>query len=120
MTLETKLIRAVRAALTVPLTPAPARSGAPSAVYRCHPGRSDGSLATADITVRVFHHSPEEALRELSRLRKTLLTDGDSGVVGKGADTLILCETDNGGLSGAVSGTGLYVVQAGFTAQGRV
>jgi hypothetical protein len=104
----------------VPLTPAPQKKAIPSAVYRCHPGYCDGSLLTADLTVRVFHYSPEEAEKELSRLRKALLRDGDSGVIGTGADTLILCETDKGGAAGAIPGTPLYYVQAGFTAQGRV
>ncbi len=119
MTLQQRLIRAVEGVLTVPLTPAPGRRAVPSAVYRCHPGYSDGSLLTADLTLRVFHHTPEEAENELSRLRRRLLRDGDSGVIGQGADTLVLCETDKGGAAGHVRGTDLYYVQAGFTAQGR-
>lgn len=119
MTMQQRLIREIGRVLTVPLSPAPGRQAVPSAVYRCHPGYSDGSLLTADVTLRVFHYTPEEAEEELSRLRRALLRDGDSGVIGRGGEALILMETDKGGASGHVRGTDLYYVQAGFTAQGR-
>ena len=119
MQMHDRLMAAVRDALTVPLTPAPGRIGEPSAVYRCRPGRSDGALCTERLTVRVFHNSPAEAMEEIDALRRALVSDGDTGIVGTGGDALVICETDEGAAAGYVRGTALYYVQAGFEALGR-
>ena len=114
-----RLMAAVRDALGVPLIPAPGYLGVPSAVYRCRPGRSDGALCTLRLTVRVFHNSPAEAMAELAALRRALVSDGDTGIVGLGGDAIVICETDEGSAAGRIRGTDLYYAQAGFEAQGR-
>ena len=119
MKMHDLLLDAIKQALRVPLSPAPGYTIAPSAVYRFYPGRSDGSLSTARLTVRVFHRSVAAAVAEIDGLRRALLHDGDTGVVGTGCDTLVVCGTDEGGRCGHVRGTDLYFVQAGFAVQGR-
>jgi len=119
MEMHDLLTKALRSALTVPLAPAPGRLGEPSAVYRYRPGRSDGALQTAHLTVRVFHRTPSEAAAELAAVRKKLSADGDSGVVGEGGGALVICGTDEGGAAGRVRGMDLYYVQAGFEVLGR-
>lgn len=119
MSMHDRLLAAAGDALRVPLSPAPGYTVSPAAVYRFYPGRSDGSLCTARLTVRVFHRSVTEAMAEIDRLRRVLLHDGDTGIVGTGGDAIVVCETDEGGRSGHVRGTDLYFVQAGFEAQGR-
>lgn len=119
MEMHDRLIAAAKAALTVPLSPAPGRCGTPSAVYRYTPGRSDGALCTARLEVRVFHESPSLAAREITALRRALVADGDTGVVGEGGDALVICQTDEGGASGYARGTGLYFIKAGFEVEGR-
>ena len=114
-----RVVKAASAALTVPLSPAPGKSLSPSAVYRYYPGRGDGALRTARFEVRVFHRSPDAAAAEISALQRALLADGDTGVVGIGADSLVICGTKEGGRGGYVRGCGLYYLQAGFEIQGR-
>ncbi len=119
MKMHNLLIETAKDILSVPLTPAPGYTAAPSAVYRFYPGHSDGALCTGRLTVRVFHRSVSAAMSEIDRLRRAFLHDGDSGVVGTGGDTLVVCGTDEGGRAGHVRGTDLYYVQAGFDVQGR-
>lgn len=119
MKMHDRLLAAAKEALGVPLVPAPGRSAAPGAVYRLYPGRSDGALSTARLTVRVFHRSVSAAMAEIDNLRHAFLHDGDTGIVGTGGDALIVCGTDEGGRAGHVRGTDLYFVQAGFEVQGR-
>lgn len=119
MAMYDMLLTAVKNALRVPLFPAPGRTVAPGAVYRFYPGRSDGALCTARLNVRVFHRSVADAMAEIDRLRRALLSDGDTGIVGTGGDALVVCGTDEGGRAGRVRGTDLYFVQAGFAVQGR-
>lgn len=120
MKMHDLLLKAASGALGVPLVPAPGRTLSPGAVYRFYPGRSDGALCTARLTVRVFHRSVAAAMAEIDKLRRALLHDGDTGIVGTGGDTLVICETDEGGRAGHVRGTDLYFVQAGFEVQGRM
>lgn len=119
MKMHDRLIKAASRALHVPLYAAPGVLGVPSAVYRYYPLRSDGSLCTARLEVRVFHTSLSAAAAELEALRDAIVSDGDTGIVGSGGDTLVICQTDEGARSGYVRGTGLYYVKAGFEAQGR-
>ena len=58
------IVSAAAAALTVPLTPAPARQIPPCAVYRYYPAGSDGMKGSAVFTVRVFASTVEEAAAE--------------------------------------------------------
>ena len=115
-----RLVSAAAKALGVPLLPAPGNVGAPSAVYRYYPGKSDGALCTARLEVRVFHTSVSAAAAEIEALRRAIVSDGDTGIVGEGGDTVVVCQSDEGAHSGSVRGTGLYFVKAGFEAQGRV
>ncbi len=114
-----ELLRAARAALTVPLTPAPAKGLSPAAIYRFQPAEADGAHARGHFTVRVFHTSPEAAFLEIRRLRRALVSDGDLGRVGVGADALRIYETKEGGAFGYVRDTSLCYVQAGFFVEGR-
>lgn len=113
------LVQTARDHLSVPLTPAPGYAAVPSAVYRFYPGRCDGALCTGRLTVRVFHRTVSDAMSEIDRLRRALLRDGDTGIVGSGGDAVVVCGTEEGGRAGHVRGTDLYFVQAGFEAQGR-
>lgn len=119
MKMHDLLLGAAKDALRVPLSPAPGYTAAPSAVYRFYPGRCDGALCTARLTVRVFHRSVAAAMAEIDSLRRALLHDGDTGILGTGGDTIVVCGTDEGGRAGHVRGTDLYFVQAGFEVQGR-
>lgn len=114
------VVKAAASALSVPLIPAPSRTLAPAAVYRYYPGKSDGALATARLTVRVFHHTVSKAAAEIDALSRALLADGDTGVIGEGGDTLVICRTKEGGHAGHVRGTDLCFLQAGFEIQGRI
>ena len=113
------IVSAAAAALTVPLTPAPARQAPPCAVYRYYPAGSDGSIQTAIFTVRVFASTAEAAANELGRLRRTLVSDGDIGRIGDANDPCLVRETAQHALSGYVRGAGIYYLQAGFTISGR-
>ena len=113
------VVSAASAALTVPLTPAPARQAPPCAVYRYYPSGSDGMKRSAIFTVRVFAPTVEAAEEELNRLRRALVSDGDMGRIGDADDPLLAQETSHHSLSGYVRGTGIYFLQAGFTISGR-
>ena len=113
------IVSAAEAALTVPLTPAPARQAPPCAIYRYYPTASDGAKQTAIFTVRVFASTVERAAGELSRLRRALVSDGDLGLIGDAANLLLVRETAHHALSGYVRLAGVYFVQAGFTISGR-
>lgn len=113
------VVSAASAALTVPLTPAPARQAPPCAVYRYYPSGSDGSVQTAVFTVRVFAPTVVAAANELGRLRRALVSDGDMGRIGDAADPILVRETAQHALSGYVRGAGIYFLQAGFTISGR-
>ena len=119
MKMHEQLLRTASSALSVPLSAGPGRIGVPSAVYKYRIGRSDGALCVAHLTVRVFHHSVNEAAAEIDALRRALIADGDTGIVGSGGDAIVVCGTDEGSACGYVRGTGLYFVQAGFEAEGR-
>ena len=108
------ITRAAEAALHVPLMPAPARGILPCAAYRFYPGESDGAMARSRFEVRVFAATPEEAVRELSALRRSLVSDGDSGALEDENGTILICETSEGGGAGYVRGCGMYFVKAGF------
>ncbi len=120
MSIQERLIEAARRALHVPLLPAPGSLGIPSAVYRCMPGKSDGALCAARLEVRVFHRSPSAAAEEIDALSRAIVSDGDTGIVGEGGDTLVVCRTDNGADSGYIRAAELYFVKAAFETQGRV
>lgn len=120
MNMHDRLIHAAARALHVSLSPAPAKAGKPAAVYRYYPGKSDGALCTARLEVRVFHDSLGAAAAEIDALTQAIVSDGDTGIVGSGGDTIVVCRSDEGAHSGFVRGTGLYFVKAGFDAQGRV
>lgn len=113
------IVSAAAAALTVPLTPAPARQVPPCAVYRYYPAGSDGMKSSAVFTVRVFASTVEDAAEELSRLRRALVSDGDAGRIGDINDPCLVRETAQHALSGYVRGAGIYFLQAGFTISGR-
>ena len=113
------IVSAAAAALTTPLTPAPARQAPPCAVYRYYPCGSDGMKSTAMFTVRVFASTVEAAANELSRLRRALVSDGDMGRIGNEKDPYLVRETAQYALSGYVRGAGIYFIQAGFTISGR-
>lgn len=113
------VVSAAAAALTVPLTPAPARQAPPCAVYRYYPAGSDGAKGNAVFTVRVFATTVEAAAKELSRLRRALVSDGDIGRIGDKADPCLVRETAQHAHSGYVRGAGIYFLQAGFTISGR-
>ena len=113
------IVSAAAAALTVPLTPAPARQVPPCAVYRYYPAGSDGMEGSAVFTVRVFASTVEDAAEELSRLRRALVSDGDAGRIGDINDPCLVRETAQHALSGYVRGAGIYFLQAGFTISGR-
>ena len=113
------IVSAAAAALTVPLTPAPARQVPPCAVYRYYPAGSDGMKGSAVFTVRVFASTVEDAAEELSRLRRALVSDGDAGRIGDIDDPCLVRETAQHALSGYVRGAGIYFLQAGFTISGR-
>lgn len=113
------IVSAAAAALTVPLTPAPARQVPPCAVYRYYPAGSDGMKGSAVFTVRVFASTVEDAAEELSRLRRALVSDGDAGRIGDINDPCLVRETAQHALSGYVRGAGIYFLQAGFTISGR-
>lgn len=119
MSMFSCVIGAAAAALPVPLRPAPARGGAPCAVYRYRPGRSDGAMAAARLEVRVFARSAAEAAGALEGLRRAIVTDGDSGGIGTDGAALVVRETDEGGECGYVRGSGLYYMQTGFDIRGR-
>ncbi|MBQ8746395.1 MAG: hypothetical protein IJZ08_00830 [Clostridia bacterium] len=120
MNIQDRLIEAAARALHVPLMPAPGGLGVPSAVYRCFPGRSDGALCAARLEVRVFHHSLSAAAEEIEALSRAIVSDGDTGILGKGGDSLVVCRTADGAGSGYLRGTDLYFVKAAFEAEGRV
>ena len=113
------IVSAAAAALTVPLTPAPARQVPPCAVYRYYPAGSDGMKGSAVFTVRVFASTVEDAAEELSRLRRALVSDGDAGRIGDINDPCLVRETAQHALSGYVREAGIYFLQAGFTISGR-
>lgn len=113
------IVSAAAAALTVPLTPAPARQIPPCAVYRYYPAGSDGMKGSAVFTVRVFASTVEDAAEELSRLRRALVSDGDAGRIGDINDPCLVRETAQHALSGYVRGAGIYFLQAGFTISDR-
>ena len=113
------IVSAAAAALTVPLTPAPARQVPPCAVYRYYPAGSDGMKGSAVFTVRVFASTVEDAAEELSRLRRALVSDGDAGRIGDIDDPCLVRETAQHALSGYVRRAGIYFLQAGFTISGR-
>jgi hypothetical protein len=113
------IVSAAAAALTVPLTPAPARQIPPCAVYRYYPAGSDGMKGSAVFTVRVFASTVEDAAEELSRLRRALVSDGDAGRIGDINDPCLVRETAQHALSGYVREAGIYFLQAGFTISGR-
>ena len=113
------IVSAAAAALSVPLTPAPARQVPPCAVYRYYPAGSDGMKGSAVFTVRVFASTVEDAAEELSRLRRALVSDGDAGRIGDINDPCLVRETAQHALSGYVRGAGIYFLQAGFTISGR-
>ena len=113
------IVSAAAAALTTPLTPAPARQHPPCAVYRYYPAGSDGMKGSAVFTVRVFASTVEDAAEELSRLRRALVSDGDAGRIGDINDPCLVRETAQHALSGYVRGAGIYFLQAGFTISGR-
>lgn len=113
------IVSAAAAALTVPLTPAPARKIPPCAVYRYYPAGSDGMKGSAVFTVRVFASTVEEAAAELGRLRRALVSDGDTGRVGDASDPCLVRETARHSLGGYVRGAGIYFIQAGFSISGR-
>lgn len=113
------IVSAAAAALTTPLTPAPARQAPPCAVYRYYPSGSDGAKCSAVFTVRVFASTVEAAAAELSRLRRALVSDGDTGKIGDATDPCLVRETAQHALGGYVRGAGIYFLQAGFTISGR-
>ena len=113
------IVSAAAAALSVPLTPAPARQHPPCAVYRYYPAGSDGAKQNAVFTVRVFASTVETAAMELGRLRRALVNDGDMGQLGDAQDPYLVRETAQYALSGYVRGSGIYFLQAGFTISGR-
>ena len=120
MNIQDRLIETATRVLRVPLMPAPGGLSTPSAVYRCFPGKSDGSLCAARLEVRVFHRSVAEAAEEIETLSRAIVSDGDTGILGNGGDTVVVCRTADGAGSGRVRGTDLYFVKAAFEAQGRV
>lgn len=113
------ILSAAKAAMTVPLTPAPARQAPPCAVYRYYPAGSDGAKRTATFTVRVFASTVAQAAAELNRLRRAVVSDGDLGQIGDADNLLLVRETSSHALSGYVRGAQMYFVQAGFTISGR-
>lgn len=119
MTRFERITEAAAAALSVPLIPAPARGALPCAVYRYHPGQSDGAMAKSRLEVRVFAPSASAAAREMTSLRRALVTDGDSGTLTDESGTLLICETDEGGGEGFLRGCGMYFMKAGFEIRGR-
>lgn len=113
-TILSVITRAASEALRVPLMPAPARGILPCAAYRFYPGASDGAMARARFEVRVFAETPEEAVREIGALRRSLVSDGDSGALSDENGMILICETGEGGGAGYVRGCGMYFVKAGF------
>lgn len=108
------LTQAASAALSVPLMPAPARGILPCAAYRFYPGESDGAMARSRFEVRVFAASPEDAVREITSLRRSMVPDGDSGALSDENGMILICETNEGGGAGYVRGCGMYFIKAGF------
>ena len=113
-TILSALTREAEAALSVPLMPAPARGKLPCAAYRFCPGRSDGAMAHSRFEIRIFADTPEEAMREITALRRRIVSDGDSGAIADENGTILICETDEGGGAGYVRGCGMYFIKAGF------
>lgn len=114
-----QIIEAIRSAAGTEVTPAPHRRRAESVVYRWYPLTDDGSLATARLELRFMSESLAEAVSRLSRVKQQILSQGDSGVIGSGCDTLIVSQTPEGSGSGYARGSGLYFVKAGFLVRGR-
>ena len=114
-----EVVRAAAGALGVPLSPAPCRRSGPCATYRYLPAKSDGAMQAWRLNVRVFAPSAAQAARESEKLRKALVPDGDTGVIGEGARMRVVCAEDEGGSCGFVRGTQMYYVQSGFLIRSR-
>lgn len=108
------LTQAASSVLTVPLMPAPARGILPCASYRFYPHASDGAMAHSRFEVRVFAPTPEEAVREITALRRRIVPDGDSGALSDENGMILICETNEGSGAGYVRGCGMYFIKAGF------
>jgi len=115
----TEVICAAQSALRVPLIPAPCRGKSPCAVYRYRPGAVDGAGQTAHLEVCVFAPSVTQAEAELTSLRRALVTDGDTGLLGTEAHRILVCGTDNGSAGGYVRDCGLYFLRQGFILRAR-
>ncbi len=111
---SSSLLTAAETALSLPLTPAPCRSPAPCAVYRLRPGRCDGTLETVRFIVRVYAESHAEAARRSDALRRAITADGDRGVIGQGADSVVCVRTREDCADGRSRATGAYFVQSAF------
>lgn len=114
------ITQAAAGALSVPLYPAPRRTGSvPCAVYRYIPGESDGSLSRSRLEVRIFASSAQAAHEQLDALRRVLVRDGDSGVLMDEDGAIVICAVKEGGGAGYIDDSGEYFAKMGFDIRAR-
>lgn len=118
-TVPETILSAVREAAGVPVCPAPRRAPGDAVIYRWYPGTDDGSLARGRLELRFTAARLTDALRRVEDVTRALVGEGDSAVVGEGADAVLVIRVPEGGGSGYIRGAGLYFVKAGFLASAR-
>ena len=119
MTTVQTLVNAAADALGMPVYPAPARGGFPCAVYRFTTGASDGSYADSRFEIRIFAGTASAVQDGMQKLRRTLVRDGDSGVLADEGGNLLIRQTDEGSGAGYLHDCGIYFMKAGFDVRGR-